>query len=552
MFRTSLERRQDASGHRRKISPKKMTVVNQRPGLLLLLISSWVSAWGSRWNLPKSSRRVISQDLSREFVYEPPFHYSSEVVGASGRVGSFWLCHGDAAVQVPRGVSPGCLTTIGSPIYVATPSSAWQQIWNQTVETRRQDLVFIGNGLPLPEWETATVVVPHFAMLTKCRINQSSVSTNPHSPPTYLCGRHAPEAARILQAHGIPTKILESFQDIQKAAAFKVLWASCMWLLCHSSDSPLTVAQVHNNKQDKLDELVDELFPALIQLVSQSVNRKELDRYLRDYSFSIPNAIPSKELAMAELNDRNGVFLSLRSTEHPQNYHQQMIQDLVGTKLLNNILQPSPRKESEQQKVQTSSIGLVSWGEKGTFQPASTNVIIVGAGIMGSGLALFLAEQRPDLAITVLDQLPHDSSPVGKTTPASWAWLNANAKYPKSYQLLNQLGIHAWKNEPNLRGLVSWMGSLVRFEDPPQFVQEGGYPAEGPLSHDRILELEPLVHWTLDDLDSPTFFATKGVLIPSWRCIPSNRQPKTRMYNFCVERMSPVSFVMPCRVESME
>jgi glycine/D-amino acid oxidase-like deaminating enzyme len=38
------------------------------------------------------------------------------------------------------------------------------------------------------------------------------------------------------------------------------------------------------------------------------------------------------------------------------------------------------------------------------------------------------------------------------------------------------------------------MGSLVRFEKLPAFVNEGGYPVDGPLSESKIHELEPLAH----------------------------------------------------------
>jgi glycine/D-amino acid oxidase-like deaminating enzyme len=94
--------------------------------------------------------------------------------------------------------------------------------------------------------------------------------------------------------------------------------------------------------------------------------------------------------------------------------------------------------------------------------------------------------------VTVIDML--SDSEAGQTTPASWAWLNANGKEPKSYQLLNQLGLHAWKCHPELSSLPSWTGSIVRFEKRPAFVDEGGYPVHGPLSKSKIHELEPLAH----------------------------------------------------------
>ncbi len=167
-------------------------------------------------------------------------------------------------------------------------------------------------------------------------------------------------------------------------------------------------------------------------------------------------------------------------------------------------------------KLYLDNIHLVTWGEKRL--PSTTDspkhITIVGGGIVGSAIALFLAQSLPEVTILVLDK---EKSSVGRTTPASWAWLNANQKSPKSYQILNQLGIHAWKHLSQLSELPQWMGSLVRFETPPEFVAEGGYPAEGPLSESRIQELEPFCNWTLNSSnDGVTFhFPDEGSVDPS-------------------------------------
>jgi glycine/D-amino acid oxidase-like deaminating enzyme len=426
-------------------------------------------------------------------------------------------------------LSPGCLTANGCPIYVATPSAAWPQIWNQTLEDRRHDLVFVGNGLPPPHFEAATVVVPHFAILKKCQLNNGNPSerclqTSSVSPKTFLYGKHALEAARILNVHGVQTEILESFSEIIEAATRKLLWASCMWLVCREADAkaPLTVQQVHEQRQSSLDTLVKELYPALVNLVGRPVDRNELNKYLRDYSMSIGGAVPSKDLAVAEIEDRNGIWLAMKSDEYPQRLHQELIKTIAGEEGLNRALsETSTASTAAPPKIPTiaDKMGLIYWGEQGTIRPTMKTVVIVGGGMIGTSVALFLAERRPDLTITVLDQLP--ASSVGRTSPASWAWLNANGKSPKTYQILNQLGIHAWKREPHLSKLVSWMGSLVRFEDPPEFVNDGGYPIEGPLSHSRVLELEPLANWKLFDDDEVSksegytyFFRDEGCVDP--------------------------------------
>ena len=512
--------------------------------LLLICSRGWTLAFGRGWkkNLFGSARRLASRTNSvrpeSSFYYEPPFNYSCEVVGAFGRVGSFWLCHGadapatsngiSSAAAVPRGLSPGCWTTAGCPIYVATPSAAWPQIWNQTLKERRQDLVFVGNGLPSPEMESATFVVPHFAILKQCRMNDSDetsgVQTTPISPKTYIFGRHASQVARILEDHGVQTERLETFSDIYEAAARKLLWASCMWLVCRQGathKTPWTVSQVHEHQQGILDQLVDELYPALVELVGRPINRTDLDKYLRDYSMSIADAVPSLDLATAEVQDRNGIWLSGRSDDYPQELHQELIGRIAGVQVLQHALKNRPlvvsHEDTMKKQIRVDNLGLVLWGEGGPFEPPKEKVVIVGGGILGSSMAFYLAQLRPDLNITVLDQMPADT--VGETTPASWAWLNANAKSPKMYQILNQLGMHAWKREPHLANVVSWMGSLVRFEESPAFVDDGGYPAEGPLSRKRILELEPLANWKISDGEEGASHEGHTFFFPDEGCV---------------------------------
>ncbi|KAG7350793.1 FAD dependent oxidoreductase [Nitzschia inconspicua] len=512
-------------------------------------------------------------------------------------MGSFWLIHhhhhqqqqqqqqqknGDngIAIACPRGVCPGYLSPPGSPIYVATPSAAWMQIYNDTNTSRRSDLCFVGNGIHPIEFlvEDCTLVVPHFAVLQLCRHDDplqmgndgsGPIQTTHRSPPTVIYGKHAASVANILQRHGVNTRIVESFSEIRLYAGMKLLWASCMWLLCHDRSfnnnnkykhEPLTVRQVHEQRQADLDRLVDELFPSLQDLVivntkkqqSKLLSKGTIADYMRNYSQSIPQAIPSKDLALSEFQERNGVFFNNHQTYHRQLLLQHFTVndvDMTSNNTSSIIRTESSSKSNDDRvTVDLDRIGLKVSGtrvrnNKYTVQgPASDEkrVIIVGGGMMGSSIALALASRRPHWNITVIDE--SEEYDMGKTTNSSWAWLNANNKQPKSYQALNQLGIHAWKNHPSIRHLVSWLGSLVRFRDYPDFVADGGYPLEGPLTSSRIAQLEPLSNWNAEDTTTKDrgdneggytfFFPDEGCVDPSAAVRTIRQEARERGVNF--------------------
>ena len=132
------------------------------------------------------------------------------------------------------------------------------------------------------------------------------------------------------------------------------------------------------------------------------------------------------------------------------------------------------------------------------------SVIVVGGGIIGSSIARALT-QRGLQKVTV-----YDPTPTGTTTPASWAWLNANQKPPQAYKSLNQLGLRGWRSDPLLRDLPKWAGTLVKTSKKIEIT--GGYTVEGPLSTERIQELEPEANFATDNADSTYvyYFADEG------------------------------------------
>jgi glycine/D-amino acid oxidase-like deaminating enzyme len=459
---------------------------------------------------------VSTDDLTRGVRHhhrnQEPF-VEAEVVGGAGRIGSLFLS--PQARAVPKGIAPGCLSTHGAPIYVTTPAKVWPTILEDTVPDRREDLVWIGNGLPPA---VGSVVVPHFGVL---EVNADPV-TSSESPPTFLYGKHAHAVESILQARGIAKlETLSSYSEIIVAAAQKLLWASSMWLLCHASpnnDDPITALQVHTELAKKLENLVKkELFPALCARIPE-FSPDDCDTaldYMYRYSKSMPGAIPNRNLAVAEWKERNAFFLAVRDTV-PQPLHEKLLQQVGGIsqddiQVVANSQQQSLEEnlhssQSTRQKVDLPALGLTVVGNKLSSSSNVQTAIVVGGGILGSSVALHLARQGTK--VTVVDL--QSQKEMGRTTPASWAWLNANGKSPPAYAWLNQLGMDGWRRDPVLSKLPTWSGSLVRFKQQQSVL--GGYRCEGPLDKARLQELEPAADLQ-DESNSSNGQTTKSTFV---------------------------------------
>lgn len=85
-------------------------------------------------------------------------------------------------------------------------------------------------------------------------------------------------------------------------------------------------------------------------------------------------------------------------------------------------------------------------------------MVVIGAGIMGSAVAMFLSQFGA--RVTVIDQ---DSADRASTN--SFAWLNANWKDPLAYHRLNHLSLRKWhvldavfdgKLKPQWGGSLEW------------------------------------------------------------------------------------------------
>jgi hypothetical protein len=213
--------------------------------------------------------------------------------------------------------------------------------------------VFVTNGIPSDflcnqstqcvyagiDIQEITVSVPHFGIL---KVGQDPIS-HESSPPTIIHGRHSQILKCVLLEYGVCVDVVEDIKNVDEASIKKLLWVSIMWLLCHDDiiSGPLTVTEVHERRTSDVEDLVSELIPPANLILAKYHNDSQLDstlsigsvkeviEYMEAYSYSMPNAIPNKLLAIDEFSQRNGCLLSIEGSP-AQPLHTHFVQRVVG------------------------------------------------------------------------------------------------------------------------------------------------------------------------------------------------------------------------------
>jgi glycine/D-amino acid oxidase-like deaminating enzyme len=143
--------------------------------------------------------------------------------------------------------------------------------------------------------------------------------------------------------------------------------------------------------------------------------------------------------------------------------------------------------------------------------------IVIGAGVLGLTAAHQLTRRGHEVVLL------EKKGPYAGASHRSFAWLNANNKFPESYYRINREGIdeHARLQEslPSERTWLHQSGNLLvdfsetraetyakRTED----AQGMGYPVE-TVDTARLRELEPAVEWP-DEVDSALHYPVEGWL----------------------------------------
>ncbi|MEW5304326.1 MAG: hypothetical protein WDW36_006944 [Sanguina aurantia] len=194
------------------------------------------------------------------------------------------------------------------PILIATRNDDLQAIVDATPAERRQDLVFMQNGMLQPWLEgqglgNNTQVLVYFAVAKKGDApGDGKTNVNPEGL-TAAHGLHADAVAARLHSGGLSCKVLEK-PAFQQAMLEKLVWISAMMAV--GAEHGVTVGEVESTYASQVLPLMMELLDAGCAAMGISPAAGAMDR-LMAYARSVAH-FPT---ALKEFKWRNGWFHGL-------------------------------------------------------------------------------------------------------------------------------------------------------------------------------------------------------------------------------------------------
>jgi glycine/D-amino acid oxidase-like deaminating enzyme len=147
----------------------------------------------------------------------------------------------------------------------------------------------------------------------------------------------------------------------------------------------------------------------------------------------------------------------------------------------------------------------------------SARIVVVGAGVVGTCVAVRLAQQGAE--VTLLEA----ASPGEGTSGTSFAWIDASHKSLDPYVELNIDGLEAWRKlgeelgDPywlNLTGTLTWEtepAAAAELAEQMASLRQRGYQAEA-LTRDEVAQLEPDL--VVDDgVETISYYPDEGYLM---------------------------------------
>ena len=229
------------------------------------------------------------------------------IVGA-GRVGQALASMGGGRdVVVRRGESVPEEST--GPIFVCTRNDVLGAIVDATPASRREDLVFIQNGMLEPWLESkglrdATQVLVYFAV---AKLGDppldGKTDTNPEGLTT-ATGKWAAATAKRLYSAGLSCKVLDA-EEFKKPMLEKLIWI-CAFMLVGARHPGATVGVVEKEHNDEVADLINELAGA-----AAAEMQTEFDAGIVDRLCAYARSVAHFPTAVKEFQWRNGWFYEI-------------------------------------------------------------------------------------------------------------------------------------------------------------------------------------------------------------------------------------------------
>lgn len=237
------------------------------------------------------------------------------------------------------------------PIIVTTHCSHLEAVLNQTCAKRWKDLVFVQNGMLQP-W-----LYQHgLQSNTQALLFMSATPENPLEPKgrmkikdggqgSLVWGRWATVISQIMKTGGLECSTV-TYGMFLEVMVEKLLWSSIFWLLSAAlggqsvgaiakncvfdiqelTSELLPLVRLHIKVNGVDDLLVDDSVPCQVAYAAgvpemrdvsgelSLITDSEMVRRFCAYCMTIPDAVPSKDVAMSEFDFRNGWFLNQKIT----------------------------------------------------------------------------------------------------------------------------------------------------------------------------------------------------------------------------------------------
>ncbi|KAK9794653.1 hypothetical protein WJX73_010733 [Symbiochloris irregularis] len=230
-----------------------------------------------------------------------------------GRVGSALARLGTNDTIVKRGDS---IPDGTGPIIVATRNDSLQSVFDATPEARRQDLVFIQNGMIQP-WlnkhglSDNTQVLAYFAVAKMGDMPSGGrTEVNPEGL-TAAYGKHANTVAKRLRDGSVACRVLTQ-QGYTKAMLEKLVWISA-FMLVGQQHGNCSVGDVVKDRKAEVTVLMAELGRAGAIELGIQLNPGVIQRLL-----SYAESVAHFPTAVKEFEWRNGWFYNLSKRAREQ------------------------------------------------------------------------------------------------------------------------------------------------------------------------------------------------------------------------------------------